>query len=226
MNKSKVIMYATIGVMSLILVYVMFIQFRIVNETDTQGVEFMRETELKETLAKYKTKYQETEEEMTDVQAKIDEYRKNEESEEATVALLEKELKDANMKLGLTKVSGEGITITIENRNERNVTYSDLLSLVNELLLAGAEAISINDQRIVAMSDIVNPSNFIMINGERVISPYTVKAIGDTTHLQSALTIKGGYVDVNNEYYSINIKTGNVTIEKYEGNLSLDYAES
>ena len=38
MNKSKIIMYTTIGIMSLILVYVMFIQFRIVNETDTQGV--------------------------------------------------------------------------------------------------------------------------------------------------------------------------------------------
>ena len=225
MNKSKIIMYTTIGIMSLILVYVMFIQFRIVNETDTQGVEFMRETELKETLAKYKTKYQETEDELIDVQAKIDEYKENEESEEATVLLLEKELKDTNMKLGLTKVTGEGITITIEKRDERDVTPTALLSLVNELLLAGAEAISINDQRIVAMSDIVNPSNFIMINGERIIAPYTVKAIGDTTHLQSALTVKGGYVDINSEDYSINIKTGNVTIEKYDGNLSLDYAE-
>lgn len=225
MNKSKVIMYVTIGIMSLILVYVMFIQFRIVNETDTQGVEFMRETELKETLAKYKDGYQEAVEELAETQAKIDEYRKNEESEEATVVLLEKDLKDANMKLGLTKVSGEGITITMENTREGSMRYYDLLNLVNELLLAGAEAISINDQRIVAMSDIVNPSNFIMINGERVTSPFTVKVIGDTTHLQSALTVKGGYVDVYSKDYSINIKTGNVTIEKYNGNLTLDYAE-
>ena len=85
MNKSKIIMYTTIGIMSLILVYVMFIQFRIVNETDTQGVEFMRETELKETLAKYKTKYQETEEELIDVQAKIDEYKENEDEIELDV---------------------------------------------------------------------------------------------------------------------------------------------
>ena len=129
----------------------------------------MRETELKEALAQYRADYSEVQNELKDVQTKIDEYRKNEESEEATVLLLEKELKDTNMKLGLTKVTGEGITITIEKRDGRDVTHTELLSLVNELLLAGAEAISINDQRIVAMSDIVSPDNFILVNLERVL---------------------------------------------------------
>jgi uncharacterized protein YlxW (UPF0749 family) len=189
------------------------------------GIEFMRETELKEALAQYRADYSEVQNELKDVQTKIDEYRKNEESEEETIKLLEKDLADANMKIGLTDVNGEGITITITNTTEGAVSYSDLLGLVNELILAGAEAISINDQRIVAMSDIVSPDNFILVNLERVSSPFVVKAIGDTKHLESALSIKGGYIDINGDKYDINLKTGNVQINKYDRNLTLDYVK-
>lgn len=191
MSKSNVIMYTTIGLMSLILVYVMFIQFRIVNETDTEEIEFMRETELKEMLAIYKANYQQTQEELSSVQEKIDEYKQHEKSEEETVALLETDIKTAQMKLGLTDVYGEGLTITMQDKEGYSITYSDLLLLVNELTYAGAEAISINDERIVAMSDIASVWNFIQINGERKTSPFTIKAIGDTVSLQSSLSIKG-----------------------------------
>ena len=225
MNRSKIIMYTTIGIMSLILVYVMFIQFRIVNETDTEGIEFMRETELKEALTSYRTGYKEVEEEMKETQEKIDEYKQNEKSEEATIALLEKEIQESKMRLGLTDVYGEGIIIQMENTEEAGVGYADLLQLVNELVLAGSEAISINDQRIVAMSDIVSVVNFIKINGERVTSPFTIKAIGDTRYLQSALSIKGGYIDVYSKDYNIKVDTGTVTIGKYTGNLTLDYVK-
>jgi len=99
LTKGKAIMYTIIGLMSMILVYVMFIQFRLVKETATQEVEFMRETELRETLSSYKAKYQEVEEGLIEVEKKIEEYKQNEQSEEATEALLEKELQEAKMKL-------------------------------------------------------------------------------------------------------------------------------
>lgn len=223
MNKSKIIMYTTIGLMSLLLVYVMFIQFRIVNETDTEGIEFMRETELKEMLASYKASYEEVEEEIEETTKMIEEYKQNEKSEEATVLLLEKDLADARMKLGITDVYGEGITITLQNTEDKIIDELDLMGLVNELFLAGAEAISINDQRIIAMSDIVNPGNFILINNERVTSPFVIKVIGDTKYLQSALNIKGGYMDTHGEEYGINIETGEVTINKYSKNITLNY---
>lgn len=121
MDKSKILMNSIIGLMALMLVYVMFIQFRIVKETDTEGIEFMRETELKEMLADYKAKHKETEEEIENVVQRINEYKQNEKSEEATVALLESEIEETKMKLGLTDVYGEGITIRIENTEEATV---------------------------------------------------------------------------------------------------------
>lgn len=222
LNKSKIIMYTTIGIMSLLLVYVMFIQFRIINEKDTDGVEFMRETELKEILSNYKAKYKEVAEKIEETSKMIEEYKQNEKSEEETVALLEKDLADARMKLGITDVQGDGITIRMQN-TEKTIDYYDLMELVNELFLAGAEAISINDQRIVAMSDIVNPGNFILINNERVTSPFVIKVIGDTKYLQSALNIKGGYIDVHGDDYAINVEVGNVIINKYNKNITLRY---
>lgn len=99
LNKSKIIVNITIGLMSFILIYVMFIQFRTINETNAEEIEVMRETELRSTLATYKTNCEEVETELKTVQDKINEYNKNEASEEKTVSLLEEELLDANMRL-------------------------------------------------------------------------------------------------------------------------------
>ena len=72
--------------------------------------------------------------------------------------------------------------------------------IVNSLKVAGAEAISINNERIINMSDIVDINLnddewFIKVNGQRILAPYEIKAIGNQTYLESALLGNGGYVD-------------------------------
>ena len=89
MNKTKIIMAITIGIMSFMMIYVMLIQFSIVNEYDGEEVELMRETELKETLASYKEKYEEINNQIIDINTRIEEYQKDEKSEEDAIALLE-----------------------------------------------------------------------------------------------------------------------------------------
>ena len=148
-------------------------------------------------------------------------------SNEEAGELLEGEYKNAKMLLGLTDVQGTGIIITLTDNEESKYISTDLMDLVNELNSAGAEAISINDQRIVAMTDIVDVSDFIVINGKRITSPYTVKVIGDVTYLQSALSIKKGYLDkYKTNGYTISIATdNNVNISKYEGEMTLNYVK-
>ena len=99
LNTNKIVVNITIGIMSFILIYVMFIQFRTVNETNTEEIELMRETELRSTLATYKTNCEEVQTELQDLQEKIDQYKQNEASEEKTITLLENDLIDANMRL-------------------------------------------------------------------------------------------------------------------------------
>lgn len=232
-SKSKIAVAIVIGIMSFMMIYVILIQINIVKEYDGEEIELMRETELKETLATYKEKYEETTNELNSTVARIEEYKADEKSEEDAVALLEEEVNQANMLLGKTDVTGEGIIITIENtggdsENEAmTVNTADLINLVNELRLAGAEAISINGERIVANSDIFDVGNFIYINGQRTTSPYEIKVIGDRKYLESALNIKGGYIDVYTlNGYNIKMESSeNIVIGKYEGEMTLNYVK-
>ena len=138
------------------------------------------------------------------------------------------------MSLGKTDVEGKGIIITLKDSTSddtNKIAASNLLVVVNALKLAGAEAISINDQRIVNMSDIVDInsdySSFIKINGQRILAPYTIKAIGDPTYMESSLIGNGGAVDtLKKTGQDITIdKPNNIKILKYSGELKTKYIE-
>ena len=230
MKKGKITMTITIGLMCFVLVYVMFLQFRVIEETNIAEIEDMREAELTESLAEWKTKCEELEVLIEEREEKIEEYEESMVTSKEASEILEQELKQAKMLLGVTEVTGDGIVITIEDNDENKVTAILLLELVNELRLAGAEAISINNQRIVNMTDIVDISNsYILVNSEKVVSPYKIKVIGDQTYLESALNIKNaGYVDKYSKIgYSINVeKVNDLTIPKYDGKMELKYIDN
>ncbi len=230
MKKGKITMTITIGMMCFVLVYVMFLQFRVIEETNIAEIEDMREAELTESLAEWKTKCEELEVLIKEREEKIEEYEESMVTSKEASEILEQELKQAKMLLGVTEVTGDGIVITIEDNDENTVTAILLLELVNELRLAGAEAISINNQRVVNMTDIVDISNsYILVNSEKVVSPYKIKVIGEQTYLESALNIKNaGYVDKYSKIgYSINVeKVNDLTIPKYDGKMELKYIEN
>lgn len=230
MRKGKITMTITIGMMCFVLVYVMCLQFRVIEETNIAEIEDMREAELTESLAEWKTKCEELEVLIKEREEKIEEYEESMVTSKEASEILEQELKQAKMLLGVTEVIGDGIVITIEDNDENTVTAILLLELVNELRLAGAEAISINNQRVVNMTDIVDISNsYILVNSEKVVSPYKIKVIGEQTYLESALNIKNaGYVDKYSKIgYSINVeKVNDLTIPKYDGKMELKYIEN
>lgn len=195
MKKDKIIMSIIIGGICIILIAVMFAQFKTVEETDITGIETAREAELQTMLSGWKTKYEEIDEKLIDTKQKIAEYNEKITSNQEASELLDEELEQTNLLVGKTNVEGEGVIITLKDNDEKVIEASDLRTLVNELRLAGAEAISINDKRILNMTEIVDVG-VILINEDRVVSPYTVKAIGDQTYLSSALSLKtSGYID-------------------------------
>lgn len=228
MKKENKVMAITLGIVCFVLVLVIFIQFRTIGQTDVSGIEEMQETELKEALSEWKTKYEDVNTKLEETNTKIREYKERKESNTEAIELVESELKTANMILGKTDVQGEGIEITITdgyktdaegNQNSANVMAVDLVEAVNELKKAGAEAISINEQRVVNMTDIVDiGTKYILVNSQVVSSPYTIKAIGDRSYLHSALSIKNGYVDqmkADGKNVTIEDKR-NIVIQKYE----------
>ena len=93
------------------------------------------------------------------------------------------------MKAALTNVKGTGVSVLIEdslkpiqsgeNPNLYVIHDEDILRIVNELRAGGAEAIAINDQRLIGTSEIRCSGPTITVNGKVFGAPFTVKAIGD-----------------------------------------------
>ena len=232
MKKGKITMIITAGFACFVLVLVMTMQFKIVNEADVTSIENMRKSELSTELANWKTRYDEVNQQYEETLNMIEEYKNNSESNEQTSNLMDSELEQINMSLGKTDVEGEGIIININETNSEEVekiTSDDLLLIVNALKLAGAEAISINDERIINMSDIVyiDAAGVIRVNGERILAPYSIKAIGDSSYLESSLTGNGGVVDdMKKKGQDVSIqKENNVRISKYNSDIDTKYME-
>ena len=94
--------------------------------------------------------------------------------------------------LGMTDVKGQGVVISLADNTNENTPNSfssidssnylvhdgNLISIVNELKAAGAEAISINDKRVSNTTAITCAGNVIQVNGEKIGSPFIIKAIG------------------------------------------------
>lgn len=230
-KKGKITMAIAIAISCFALVLVMSMQFKIVNQTDITAIENMRETELRTELANWKAKYEETEAKYEETEAKIEEYKKTKQSNEETEKLVDTELEQVNMTLGKTDVEGEGIEVILretDNEEISKINSDDLLVIVNSLKLAGAEAISINDERIINMSDIVTINDtFIKVNGQRILAPYVIKAIGNQTYLESALLGNGGYVDELKKIgHDVSIeKVNKVKITKYNDEMKVKYME-
>ena len=224
----KVTMTICVACTALILTMIMFTQFKTVDETDITAIETMRETELRSELASWKEKYEEIETKLAEVDGKITEYRKELDENANSSTVLQEEVKEAETYLGYTSLQGQGIIVTLKDREQKVVNYSHILQLVNELNAAGAEAISVNDERIVSMSEIVTVKDKIVtINERKVAGPFIVKAIGDKKYFESALSIKGGYMDLMKaaEIDVTYTVEDNIVVPAFEGEQKFEYAK-
>lgn len=112
---------------------------------------------------------------------------------------------DIMMFAGMTALEGPGIILTIDDsgkiakkENDPNlylVHDEDILKVVNELRAAGAEAISINGQRLTANSEIRCAGPTISVNNVRSAPPFEIKAIGEKDNLINAINMRGGVAD-------------------------------
>ena len=229
-KKGKITMVIIMSIVCFVLVMVMFMQFKIVNETDITSIENMRETELRTELANWKTKYEETNQKYEETRSKIEEYKQTKQSNEETGKVVDKELEQVNMSLGKADLEGQGVEIIIretDNEEVSKITADDLIVIVNALRLSGAEAISINDQRIVSNTVIECIGTVIKINGQRVGAPFTIRAIGMPELLKNTYR-NGGYLKVlEGDRIQVDFKTSdNITIPKYTGTYKFEYAQT
>ena len=234
-SKERIVMAITIGIACFALMLVMFMQFKVVQQTDITAIETMKESDLRLELKSWNEKYDELNGKYEELDSKINEYKTEKESDAQTAQLLQTELEQLNEELGKTDVEGEGIVIQLTDKGGTqlsedvlvdNITSRQLLTIINELFSAGAEAISLNGHRITAMTAIYEiGTEFIKVNGDKITSPYVINAIGNADYLKSAVSGKGGGVDELKELgHETSVDTSKkVKIEKYDKDMTSKY---
>ena len=228
MNK-KTQLAIVLFIMCILLTSAICVQIKTIKNSETEVGTSITEDSLRDEVLKWKEKYENMYQQLQNAENELEKNREEIANKNENATEVESELKNANILLGLTQVSGTGIVITVEdNQNVSEETVfdisyylvhdEDLRELVNELKNAGAEAISINEQRIVSTTSITCDGNVILVNGEKISSPFIIKAIGNSAML-GGLSRPGGYIEIlKNTGIIVNIeKNNNITIPKYNG---------
>ena len=213
------------------------VQIRTVQNTNSTVSNNYEENNLRAEVLRYKERYENQYGELAKAEQELEEARQASTQNDTDLEQKEQEIQQGNKILGLSEVTGSGVTITLTD-SKRDISSTldpsslvvhdiDVLSVINELKNAGAEAISINDQRVVPSTGIICGGNIIDINGEKVGAPFVIKAIGLPEQL-AALSRPYGYLDTL-ESYGIGAelkKSDSITIPKYTGTLTYNYAKT
>jgi uncharacterized protein YlxW (UPF0749 family) len=160
------------------------------------------------------------------------------ESDENIIDLLSADLKYNKTSSGYTAVEGPGIEITMyDNPNEEIMGFDinddvihdvDVLNILNDLKVAGAEVISINDQRVLSSSEIKCAGPVLRINDVRIGTPFIIRAIGDPKVLMASVNAPDTYGDTLKSVYYIGfepVMKDKIYIPAYTGMFSFNYAK-
>jgi len=155
-------------------------------------------------------------------------------SEKSNLSILE----DLKSNIGLTEITGKGIEILlddsptatregIEMSDATLIQASDLRDIVNILNAANAEAISINNQRILANSPISSVGLTILVNNSHTAPPFVISAVGDSEimlqRLLNKTLLSGLYERVKNTKVVFELyKKNSLTVPMYNGDLKVD----
>jgi uncharacterized protein YlxW (UPF0749 family) len=150
-------------------------------------------------------------------------------SDQAEEARRQTEQKAAQLGVlaGSVAAEGPGITVTIRDPNG-SVEADMLLDTLQELRAAGAEAIQINDVRVVADTYFSGDSGGVEIDGRRVARPYRFKVIGNPVDLEPALNIPGGVVQtLEKEQATVDVvRSKRIVVDALRPSEQPDYAQS
>lgn len=232
MNKKQIAI--TLGIMCILLTSGIIIQINTIKKNSISNNIRTSNNDLRDEVLKYKEKYEKTYTDLEEVENRLEKARQEASKNNNSFTEMEQELKSMNSLLGLTDLTGEGIIITVadnenasikdEDLSNELVHNTDIIELVNELKNTGAEAISVNGQRVVSTTSIKCVGAVITVNGEKVNSPFTILAIGNRERL-NGITRPGSYIELMEESgIVIKVeKSEEVTIPKYNKVINAKY---
>lgn len=228
-----------LGIMCFLLTIGICVQMKTVSNSYTAVGRTQTENDLRDSVLKYKEKYDNAYEKLAKKEAELESLRENvTKNDESSTQTKENVTKYSSL-LGYNELTGKGLIITLDDAENpyarldpsRAVVHDgDLLEVVNALNNAGAEAISINGQRITNATSITCVGNVVKINGEKIGVPYVISAIGLPEKLYGSITMPNSYIE-QLEYDGIQVKIEKIekdaiVIPKYDGIYKFEYAQN
>ncbi len=223
-----------LGIMCFALTAGICIQINTVKKYSTTISKNYKENNLRSEVLKYKEKYDNLLKETERIDGELQYQIKKATENNSELEQYTNQINEGNKIIGLTEVNGAGIIIrvadstidpnTVVNSSLLLIHDLDILKIVNELKNAGAEAISINEQRLILTTPIICGGNIININGERIGSPFEIKAIGSPEALANLDRPDGILGILKDRTIDVKLKKdNNITIPKYSGVLNFKY---
>ena len=184
---------AAVAVACALLGFVLVAQVRATEQVGDRLV-LEREEDLARILAELSGQSDRLQSEITDLRLTLLDFESTAEREELALRTLQRRYDDLRILTGTTAVEGDGVALTIEDPN-RLVTHELLVDTVQELRDAGAEAIAINDVRLIASSAFTTRNDRLLLDRRPIGPPYRITAIGSGDTIVKALGIPGGAMD-------------------------------
>lgn len=227
-----------VGFLAMFIGLVISIQITTTQGSDPGGLVPIAKTKgLELELKKVRAEKEVAMQELVELEERLDKIEKEKADEDFFLKGVVSDLEKYKMAAGIVDAVGPGVVVTVEDpipTDEYSDDYSVimlrydlLLSLVNKMKDAGAEAISINGQRIISTTEISLAGDNVNINTVPTAPPYIIKAIGNPDTIESTITIRFGIIEqMKNFGLRIDIKKkAEVQVPRYSGIIKYRYAE-
>jgi uncharacterized protein YlxW (UPF0749 family) len=229
---AKLNYYLPVMLVALVLGIILAMQFRVTNYP-LEGVPINRDRELANELRELTREIKVMEEEIADLEYNLEQIQTGQ--AEVTDAMIS-EVAKTRLGAGLVSVTGPGVEVILNNPPHPDgrpggslfiIRDEDMLKVVNELRGSGAEAISINGQRLLSFSEVRLAGSFINVNLTRVVPPYQILAVGPADQMEESLLLPGGLAEFMQDVgIQVTVeKHDSLTVPAYKGDWSTVYAK-
>ncbi len=207
---------------------IIFSRHYMISKADTEKIDIAQYNQMQEELKALETERENLDQEYQKLSDKLDIFwSESLEEENVDTAILE-EFELMKKLAGLTDVSGEGIIVSINDKENYDPLKDQLASLIHDgnikyvvdlFINNGAQAVSVNDLRIVNSSYIFCVGTTILCNNQRMTPPYIIKAIGPVEQMLNAVEKDAVLTKLRNEPFFIRLQaaqTDHLIIHGYE----------
>jgi len=224
----------TLGLALLVLGFLMAAQVRsLVPRAEYSSSEL---PPLRQTAQDLQDSQDQLKQQIVDLRAQIQAAEQQGQGNSALVTALNEQLRQARLAAGLVELEGPGVVISLRDSTQplppdaapgdELVSAADLRRVISELWLAGAEAISVNGERIAASTALTDIGSSVLVNSSYLQPPYEISAIGPPD-LYERLTGAPGFLSfIQDRVQQVGLQLGllrsdTVDVAAYTGTVNL-----